>query len=154
MRMGRIAPPQPVTGLMSHHVHLFTPLSHWVPSRGQGGGMKPGWLCLTIQAGCPPTLGGAIHTVAMSSCRGKPFAPTLWRGPTPVFSLGSKTSQTLESYMNKYLVSIYNMRRAPSLTIQGAAFPPDPFLDMLYLAPGIHTTHLGSIKAVLRFCTF
>lgn len=129
MRMGRIATPQPVTGPMSRHVHLFTPLSHWVPSRGQGGGMKPGWLCLTIQAGCPPTLGGAIHTVAMSSCRGKPFAPTLWRGPTPVFSLGSKTSQTIESHMNKYLVSIYNMCRAPSLPLsRGLLFHLIPFL--------------------------
>lgn len=128
VRMGWIATPQAVTCPMSHDIHLFTPLSHWVPSWGHGG-MKPGWLRLAIQAVCSPSPGGAIHAVAMSSCRGKPFASRLSVAHPPSLVWDPRHLRPSNHTTSEYLVSIYDMPAArlcielPPSHYPGGCFP-------------------------------
>lgn len=99
--------------------------------------------------------GGTVHTVAMISFRGKPFALRFCRGSILVSSLGFKTtSQTIRSriqriniywaFMMRWLQHWCRVSLLSQSTVLGAAFSSEAFIDMFHLTSDIHVAHLGS----------
>lgn len=78
-----------------------------------------------------------------------------WPHTSLQFGIQDISDHRITHPVSKYLVSIYDMleavlvHRAPSLPLSRGLL--SHLFDMLHLTSGIHTAHLGSIKAMLGF---